>query len=199
MKAVFPRQIGNKTGVAKQEITVSFSRDGENFDNLFKDTIIEYRQSAGREEVHTVGEKTYKCTYLQTYASIGIPTKVYNDILKEANQGWSAKVHSVHDYANCKYTFVTADIDGDVACNIYSGTEQNITPVGFLYDVVIRLKSNVRGFGRFKVEIQVNGFSYLKFTLIGFQLVDKTNISSSSKAFVEVGISENLKKQLNLS
>lgn len=193
-----PQPFANRGGREKAELTSSFTKEGENFDNLFEDIIIEYKASAGSMAI-SQNDKIDSYTHLKTYASVGIPTEMYNKLLDDARLKLGEQnVKSAYYYANSKYTWVTADINSDISCDVYSSGSRQVTFVGSLHDTMERLKSNVRGFARLKIHVYENKFCYLKFTLTGFQLIDKTNVSSTRNSYVLVDVSDSLKKQLNV-
>lgn len=119
-------------------------------------------------------------------------------ILKDA----SVNCHiadDVNDIVNHGYTWVVAAMGQGVLCHVPIMGFGNENPAGLLYDeMTLLLKSNLRGNGRFDVQVIKDQFdrNHLKLTLTGFQLVEQTKISSIKRQFSDASISDDLQRKL---
>lgn len=163
--------------------------------NIFEDVVIEYNQCLEHR----------RCGYLRHYVSIGIPSSVYNRIIRDVNKFYNSKglmVESVHDSVGDRYTWITARLEKELSCDIYSYQLERKISIGSLRGRVAQLKSNVLGFGRFRMQInrRNDNFYFLKFTLHEFQLVDETFIKSVTDVipYFSVTIPDSLKEKLGL-
>lgn len=193
-----PKQVLNNLAVPLESLVYNFTCNNETFCNIFPDTILEYKEHAGREECYADDWwTTNRYNYLETYVSVGITTKLYNRIFKEARYN-HPNLESVHNSINDDYTWITADISQNLYCHIQSDILRTIITEGSLLDMMTKLGSNIGGIAQFKIQVAYKDFYFLKFTLTGYLLVDKTNISCSESS-VDVDLTEELKNQLKLA
>lgn len=155
---------------------------------LLEDVVVEYKPYYGQDKKF----KDFSVTYLKTYVSVGIPADRYEWIFHKALE-LEKELQWKCNYANDGYIWVTAQIPPDdtvyeeVTCYTYSKENGGKTiPVGSLYDVLTRVKSNIRGYGQFTVRVLKNFEKkpLLSFLLTGFQMTNLTEKQSYPRPFV---------------
>lgn len=198
-----PMPVVNQKAILQKNLVFTSTKRKEHFQNIIENAILEYKECAGKEKAYVdKNSKIFKYNYLKTYVSVGIPIYVYNRLLEDACTKVDSTIRPAYNRQKDGYIFLTADMNGPIPCNIYSNQLNSIVSIGSLSEKMMVLKSNVIGFGCFKVDLVEYDSGhppFIKFTLTDFQLVDTTNITGAFKTSIEVGISQVLRKRLNLA
>lgn len=197
-----PKIFKMKKAMTTNHLSVVFKKGvQEDYNFMLDDIIVEFKDIIGKPQPFQQGGLTYTYRYLDDYACVGIPTRVYNWLLKEAEQ---ATNHSLDRNSLTKtggYTWLTAEMSTEpvVECHAYSEEKDSLVFLRSLKGVMSILRSNIVGVGHFNISVALPENSkrhILKLQLKKFQLIDKTTSSSTVEVFNKIQPSDDVLKQL---
>lgn len=185
------------------QLSFAFEKDArETYDFYFKNVIIEYVKDYSQKS-YVYANYAHSYQYFDTYVSVGIPTERYNWFLKQAEKLTSLEISRNSLNETNGYTWVAAESNINVECCIYSRKYDQLVLTGYLYGTLQILESNVVGTSLFHISIvksTIDQKYFLKFEIKKFQLIDKTDISSTIKETVDkTEPPEELMAKLNLT
>lgn len=174
----------NKPQIPTYNLSMVMKKDDYNqaFDSfIFQDTIIRWNSQLIDGDIMDNAnlDNAHSFKYLVTYALVGIPTPKYNWLLQQASTSTKKLITTKHLSQSNGYSWIIVDIEtNSVGCYVYSGILDDLISPGTILDVMCTLKSDVCGFGHFKVCAMLDTSDpfkslFLKFTMQKFQLTDK--------------------------